>query len=142
MQIDRALGVNQSGALAILAGLLEKNPTITVLAELLLRIDAAVDAKPVTGVLRMRRELLSRLLDRSSLASCTRIDARNVFVDGPGGQHRINLASGLVFNCADNSLTGSVEKERSARLDGEARSDILLAKIYSAIRRLAESTTT
>lgn len=142
MQIDRALGGNKSGAPAILARLLEQNPTLTMLAELLLRIEAAVDAKPVTGVLRMRRELLSRLLDQSSLASCTRIDARNVFVDGPGGQHRINLASGLVFNCADNSLTGSVEKERSAKLDGEARSDMLLAKIYSAIRRLAESTAT
>jgi hypothetical protein len=67
---------------------------------------------------------------------------RNVFVDGPGEQHRINLSSGLVFNCADNSLIGSVEKERSARLDGEAGSDMLLAKIYSAIKRLAESTAT
>jgi hypothetical protein len=142
MQIDWALGRNQSGAPAILAELLEQNPALTVLAELLLRIEAAVDAKPITGVLKMRRELLRRLLDQSSLASSTRIDMRNVFVDGPGEQHRINLSSGLVFNCADNSLIGSVEKERSARLDGEAGSDMLLAKIYSAIKRLAESTAT
>ncbi len=142
MQIDQALDGSKSGATAILAGLLEQKPSLTVLAELLLRIEAAVDAKPVTGVVKMRRDLLSRLLDQTSLERCTRLEPRNVFVDGPDGQYRINLASGLIFNCADNSLIGSVEKERSARLNGEAGNDVLLAKIYSGVRRLAESTTT
>ena len=61
----------------------------------------------------INRDMLTLLLGQSSLVGCTRVDGRNVFVDGPSGEHRINLASGLVFDCADNNLKGTVEKFRA-----------------------------
>ncbi len=138
VELLKSLADAETGTADGLLRLLEREPAFSALAQLMARLDAAMGGMPLPASVRMRGELLQRLLQQSPLEQCALVDGRCVQVDTPQGQYRINLASGLMFNAADNSLQGSVAAQPQADLAGEPGGDILLARIYSTITQLCQ----
>ena len=123
----------------ILGNLLENSPLSKALIDFLARLEAAVSDKPIPETVKVRAQLLEVLLRAASLADRIRIEGRYAFVDGPAGRYKINLASGLIFDCTNNGLCGVANRRGRADMPGETGSDILLAKIYETVRYLATS---
>lgn len=107
------------------------------LLNFLVLLDLAVEKRPIPETTKTRAYLLRLMLQESEAADKTRVEGRYAFVDGLEGSYKINLASGLIFDCVDNSLLGVAPKRKDVRISGEPSTDILLARIYSALLHLA-----
>ncbi|MDA8018843.1 MAG: DUF4132 domain-containing protein [Thermoanaerobaculia bacterium] len=117
------------------ARMVDSHPLGKAMVRALAVLDAAMERKPIPETVKTRGLLLEAMLRVSPQADRTRVQGRYVYVDGARGSYRINLSSGLVFDCKDNTLVG-VGTTRARDNEDEVETDTLLTRIHETIVEL------
>jgi hypothetical protein len=82
------------------------------LASFIASVAAALANRPLPQSIRIRGELLRRLLPMHGLDTCSHIDGAHLFVIGASGEYRIHLGSGACFD-AENRFIVPPRRARS-----------------------------
>ncbi|MBQ1784417.1 MAG: DUF4132 domain-containing protein [Gammaproteobacteria bacterium] len=96
-------------------------------------LDVLLESRPCPSTVAVRSLLLGRLFRESSIGGNVRVEERYAFFNTASGSYKVSLATGLIFDCADNSLVAVPEDQQKKVNNVNLQGDILAAKIYRTI---------